>query len=101
MKRFLLILFLVGLGCTALSALVRYEYCVGGPGRGVSFAMTHPGHGPEPLEFVYEGVAIEGMVLDVGSLLMNVVTWSVFVGAPVAIVDLRRVRRSERRCETR
>lgn len=66
-RRSLLLLFLAGFGCTTLSALAKYQYCIGGPGRGLPFAMTHPGHGPERLEITYEGSAIEGGVFDLAT----------------------------------
>ena len=75
-----------------LSALVKYEYCMDGPGRGLPYAMSHPGHGPELLEFAYQGAAAEGIVFDAASASKNVVVWSLFVGLPLALVDLRSIR---------
>lgn len=92
MKRVLLLLVFSGVVCTALSTLVTYEYCVGGPGRGLPFAVTHPGHGPEALEFVYEGSALEGQVLDLGALGLDLGVWSVLVGLPFAFVRMWRRR---------
>jgi hypothetical protein len=100
MKQFLFLLILAGVTCTGLSALVTYQYCIAGSGRGVPCAMTHPGHGPEPLEFVYKGSAIEGRVFDLGSLGLNLGFWSVVVGLPIAVVDSRRRRHKANEMET-
>jgi hypothetical protein len=100
MKRFLFLFVLAGVACTGLSALVTYQYCIAGSGRGVPFAMSHPGHEPELLEFVYKGSAIEGRVFDLGSLGLNLAIWSVVVGLPIAVVDSRRRRHRANVIET-
>jgi hypothetical protein len=90
MKRFLAILALSAICCTAFSMLVKLEYCMDGDGRGFPFAITHPAHGPSKFEFLYKGQAIEGMTFDTLSLGLNLLSWSILIGLPLAILDRRK-----------
>jgi hypothetical protein len=85
MKRFLLVALLVGAICTVLAARSEYTFCVGGPGRGLPFALTHPAHGPELLQFAFEGNSYEGLVFDGVGALGDIAFWGVIAGVPLAL----------------
>ena len=95
MLRVLLFALLIGFVATALSLVVEYEFCVDGPGRGFPAAVAHPAHGKEAMEFAYSGDQIEGRVVDVGNVGIDLATWSLVVGLPVSLVA--RARRQRRK----
>ncbi|HZM90006.1 MAG TPA: hypothetical protein VFF31_26030 [Blastocatellia bacterium] len=93
MRRLLAFAFVIGFLATALSLLAEYQFCADGPGRGVPAAMTHPAHGEDPMEFPYSGNEIEGMVLDVRSVGINLLAWSLVLGLPAGLIERARRRR--------
>src|SRR5215471_19183727 len=86
MIRALAFALLIGFVATTLSMVVEYQFCMDGPGRGFPAAVTHPAHGKEPMEFAYSGDQIEGMVVDVGNVGVDLATWSLVVGLPAGLV---------------
>src|SRR5262249_37518204 len=84
MIRVLAFAFMIGCLATALSLVVVGQFCMDGAGRGFPAAVTHPAHGKEAMEFAYSGNKIEGMVVDVRSVGIDVATWSLVIGYRLA-----------------
>ena len=98
MKKIALAMLLVGTVGTALSARSEYVFCGDGPGRGLPFAITHPAHGPELLEFPFRGDSYDGFVFDGVGATGDIAYWGVIAGLPLtlpyALLLLRQRRKA-------
>ncbi len=83
---------LFGIGVTALTMTVPYEYCMDGPGRGFPFAVYSPACGAWVPVFAFDDSKIP-QVLDLGGLVGDAVVWA-------AAVAFLRWWRSPRRAKT-
>jgi hypothetical protein len=82
---------LFGIGITALTMTVPYEYCMDGPGRGFPFAVYSPACGAWVPVVAFDGSKIP-QVLDLGGLVGDAVVW----GTAVALLRRWHSRRLAR-----
>lgn len=80
---------LLGAAGTAAGLLVKFEYCMAGPGYGFPAAMIHPAHQEWWLIDLTSPAVVDGLSLDGLSLVINLVVLSATAFGVSAVIERR------------
>jgi len=65
-----------GILFTILSMAIKWQYCMGGIGYGLPFAILHPSHGNAIFSFNFQPeLKTHGMEIDFDNLIFDLVVW--------------------------